>query len=87
MNKTLVRYIHRISPRDYDRAGPFEITAADLATVDSARAWLKNTTGDYPRKQRARRTESGGWVFFPPDRCGNWHSISIVLLGPNDCPK
>ena len=74
----IVRYIHRISPRDEDKEGPFQINGTDLFSVDTALAWLKRVTGDKPRKKLARRTDTG-WVFFPPDKCGNWHSISIVV--------
>ena len=73
-----VYYIHRISPKDTDKEGPFPINGTDLFSVETALAWLKRTTGDKPRKKLARRTDTG-WVFFPPDRCGNWHSISIVV--------
>jgi len=78
--KAIVRYIHRISPKDTDREGPFPINEIDLLSVENALAWLKKATGDTPRKKLARRTDTG-WVFFPPDRCGNWHSISIVVEG------
>jgi len=74
----IVHYVHRISPKDTDREGPFPINGTDLFSVETALAWLKRVTGDKPRKKLARRTDTG-WVFFPPDRCGNWHSISIVV--------
>jgi len=75
-----VRYIHRISPRPTDYDGPHHISSEDLSSLDKARAWVKRATGSKPPAKNARKTEDGGWVFFPADKPGNWHSISIVLL-------
>jgi hypothetical protein len=76
--KAIVKYVHRISPRDTDREGPFPITESDLTDAESARKWLKRNTGDWPRLKHAR-CEEGRWIFFPPDKCGNWWSISIIV--------
>jgi hypothetical protein len=63
-----------------EAATTLSVVQVALHSVEKALAWLKKATGDTPRKKLARRTDTG-WVFFPPDRCGNWHSISIVVEG------
>lgn len=77
-----IKYIHRISPKDTDIEGPYPITPKDLANVDAARRWVGKVSDGWtkmPRARNARRTEDGkGWHFFPPDKAGNWHSITII---------
>lgn len=75
-----VVYVHRISPSEKDVAGPFPLPAHALESATSARAWLHKHTGDNPRLTDARRYEKNGWIFFPLDRCGNWHSIAVVPI-------
>ena len=73
-----VKYIHKISPRATDVEGPFPINTGNLATLEDAQKWLRKHGVSGARKRHARRTDEGGWVFFPPPR-SIWHSISIVV--------
>jgi len=71
-----VRYVHKISPRDSDRAGPFRYEPGDLDDVASVRRWLKRHGINAAKGARHGRRTAEGFVIFPP-RSSIWHSVRI----------
>jgi hypothetical protein len=81
-SKAVIKYVHAISPCDRDvSAADYEITSDDLATAKDAKAWVKRVSNQsLPLKPAPRRTEDGGWVFFPMRKRGSvWWSVSVRL--------
>lgn len=78
--KAIVKYVHGINTCAKDVDGPHDVMTGDVASAEAARAWIKKCTGTSVPLKEARRTEDGGWVFFPlRKRCSIWWSVSLRL--------
>jgi len=77
--QAIVKYTHKISPKATDIEGPFRISSSNLSRLEDAQKWLRKNGVSGARKRHARRTDEGGWIFFPSSS-SVWHAISIVLI-------
>lgn len=78
----MVRYVHKISPRDTDTAGPIHLREGDLKDRKSLGAALRRerimSKGD---PILSYRREGSKIVVFPGGRPQIWHAIVLTLVG------
>lgn len=78
--KAIVKYVHGINTCAKDVDGPHEVEPEDFVSAEAARRCIKRLAGHSVPLKEARRTEDGGWVFFPLRKRGSiWWSVALRL--------
>ena len=83
--KVQIKCIHRVSPRDTD-ASTVDAPSGALDTPERAwsvacdAGWVSGKMPKGRRNWNEPRRVTGGWCFFPPDRVGNWHSVTVSRI-------